>query len=102
MRRGGVSHQDGTTPPRRCTDRTEWLRGPPTDGRPPMEDEQDRNSRPQGTASADQATNAPLAIGLERLTARQQRLLRLLVSGATASEVATRLGLSVGAVRRGK
>jgi DNA-binding NarL/FixJ family response regulator len=42
----------------------------------------------------------PLAIGLERLTDRQRRLLRLLASGATAGELAARLGLTVSAAQR--
>ena len=65
-----------------------------------MDERQDSNSRRQKTPSAETPTTEPLAIGLERLTAHQQRLLRLLVSGATAAEVAARLGLSARAARR--
>lgn len=65
-----------------------------------MDDRQDSNSRRQKTPSAVPPTTEPLAIGLERLTAHQQRLLRLLASGATAAEVAVRLGLSARAAQR--
>jgi DNA-binding CsgD family transcriptional regulator len=44
--------------------------------------------------AANQANNASIAIGIEQLTPRQQHLLRLLASGATAADLTVRLGLS--------
>jgi DNA-binding NarL/FixJ family response regulator len=46
------------------------------------------------------AADLPLAIGLERLTDRQRRLLRLLACGATAGDLAARLGVTASAARR--
>ena len=65
-----------------------------------MRDHHDTDGRMQRTPAADRATDAPVAVGIERLTARQQRLLRLLVSGATAADLAAQRGLSTRVARR--
>ena len=65
-----------------------------------MGDHHDADGGRQRTPAADRATDAPVAVGIERLTARQQRLLRLLVSGATAADLAAQLGLSARLARR--
>jgi DNA-binding NarL/FixJ family response regulator len=62
--------------------------------------QQDTDSRGQWMHAATLATSAPLAVGIEQLTAGQQRMLRLLVSGATVADLAAHLGLSVGLARR--
>ena len=65
-----------------------------------MRDHHDTDGRMQRTPAANRATDEPVAVGIERLTALQQRLLRLLVSGATAADLAAQLGLSTRVARR--
>ena len=65
-----------------------------------MRDHHDADGRMQRMPATNRATDEPVAVGIERLTARQQRLLRLLVSGATAVDLAAQLGLSARVARR--